>query len=185
MVTENPRVSFGCRRLWLRCVRFVGRLVQISDVDRIGLEEDLCHSVGKWVPELRLVNGVIFRDCWLEGYDEKAVFIKRQDGEVAVLRHAIAWISFGTRENEAAAANTARVCSLRKFLKLLIDRTVEYTTVLSNQPEYLVLSAVKWDSVELVTASDSTHTRHPKLIPLSALCSIGAGSPPPAKRVDK
>lgn len=183
MMTEDAKETSGCRGLWFRCVQFVRRLVCAPDVNlnRSSLEGPLCRLVGKSIPRIYLTNGVILHDYRLVGYDGDAIFVCKHEGTVAVLRHAIACISYSMEDTLVVVQEDTGAYSLQEFLESLKKHTVEYTTVLSDKPDHLVLSKFQWDSVELTTADDSTVRKGPKLIPLSALCSIGAGSPPPAK----
>lgn len=115
------------------------------------------------------------------GYDREAIFVEYKGHTTAILRHAIAWISFIREETAAGSGAESEVYSLPEFLKLVKGSTVEYTTVLSEEPQYLVLASFGYDSVELVEVDDATTVKRPKIIPLSALCSIGRGSTPPGQ----
>jgi len=162
--------SGGCRQF---LTDFFRREERLGDMD-----DTLQHLVGREITQLQLVNGYEAQRWRLLGYDREALFFERGNDQVAVMRASIASFDFMRSEGDSPSKVAQAPSSLASFLRSLVDGTVEYTTVVDREPDYLCFASFNDDSIELVQADDATTMKYPKLIPLSALCHIGRGSPP-------
>ena len=140
----------------------------------------------KTIWNLWLVNGQKFEPARLVYYDDEGLVIWHRGGRAAVPRHAISWINLsmdvaGDLTEQPLpqlekAATDEETSSWRGFIESLKgDDPVSYTTTASPKPvgSQQKLKQVAADALVLYPWDDSRRQER-VIVPLSALCAIGA-----------